>query len=135
LCKARHVIVTLHGEGALWMERPKKTDKPRFHHIFDTEHMEEEWAVKTKCEGNAYGFHSCFAAAIAADLILVGSEADQIETGITLLLLLTRCEHPGLDLNHRNRCPLPRKASHFSSATRRTFQPAFTNIYLQPVQF
>ena len=55
---------------------------PSFHLIFDSEHMEEEWSLKTRCDGNAYGFHSCFAAAIAADLILVEREADQIKTGI-----------------------------------------------------
>ena len=82
LCKARHVIVTLHGEGALWMERTEKIGKPSFHLIFDPEHMEEEWAVKTRCDGNAYGFHSCFIAAMAADLMLVERETDQIKMGI-----------------------------------------------------
>ena len=43
------------------------------------------------------------------------------------LLVLPRGELPGLDLKGQKPFPSTWKVSHFSSATRRTFQPAFTS--------
>lgn len=64
LRKARHVVVTLHGEGALWMERTGD-ERHAFTLFFDPGHMEGEWSRKVAL-GGAYGFHSTFAASIAA---------------------------------------------------------------------
>jgi hypothetical protein len=43
-----------------------------------------------------------------------------------LLLLLARCHRHRLDEPIENQFPLPRKVSHFSSASRLTFHPPFT---------
>ena len=76
---ARHVIVTLHGEGALWMERlsddRSATDERRFTLVFDPGNMEGEWPRAVGgLEGDAYGYHSTFAASIAARLAMAAPE-------------------------------------------------------------
>ena len=71
LRQARHVIVTLHGEGALWMERQAgASSPPRARLIFDPANMEEEWSRRIGVKGNAYGFHAVFAASLAARLAM-----------------------------------------------------------------
>jgi hypothetical protein len=67
LRRAKHVIVTLHGEGALWMERLDDA-KPvfKFRLIFDPANIETEWSQKTGIEGDSYGYNCCFAASISA---------------------------------------------------------------------
>jgi hypothetical protein len=72
---ARHVIVTMLGEGALWMERVdgvgEAGDTRRYSLIFDPGHMEGEWSREIcGSTGDAYGYHSTLAAAIAAHLVL-----------------------------------------------------------------
>ncbi|MEM5788295.1 MAG: RyR domain-containing protein [Syntrophobacteraceae bacterium] len=62
---ARHVIVVLHGEGVLWMRRTV-SDQWDFQLVFDTLHMEGEWSMSAGIGGSAYGFMSCFTAAVAA---------------------------------------------------------------------
>ena len=93
---ARHVIVTMHGEGALWMERTRRAgaDAGRdFKLIFDPGHMEGEWSREV-CgpEGDAYGYHSTFAAAIAAHLALEPEQDERrgLSTGIKRGLLAMR---------------------------------------------
>ena len=93
LRQARHVIVTLHSEGALWMERPADAGTaPRFHLFFDPAGMEEEWARKIGACGNAYGFHSVFAASLAIRLAMgaPGADGDALATGIERGLLAMR---------------------------------------------
>ncbi|MBP1635429.1 MAG: hypothetical protein H6Q10_2003 [Acidobacteria bacterium] len=69
LRSARHVIVTLQGEGALWMARPADpAASARTRLIFDPACMEEEWPRKVGAKGGAYGFHSAFLAAVACAL-------------------------------------------------------------------
>lgn len=100
LRRARHVIITLYGEGALWMERigagKNGPDERRFTLLFDPGYMEGEWA-RELCglEGNAYGFHSTFAAAVAAHLALAGQEGLRagIENGLRAMRLLRAMGH------------------------------------------
>ncbi len=71
LRRARHVIVTLHGEGALWMERIASgedgLEQHRFRLFFDPGYMEGEWSREVcGSDGDAYGFHSTLAASMAA---------------------------------------------------------------------
>jgi hypothetical protein len=84
LRRARHVVVTLHGEGALWMGRPAK-DRLEFKLFFDPRHMEGEWS-RAACgnEGDAYGYHSCFAASVTAHLAAENDNSpdEQLKTGI-----------------------------------------------------
>ncbi len=64
LRQAQYVIVVLHGEGDLWMRRTG-SEKWDFQLMFDTLHMEAEWSAGAGIEGAAYGFMSCFTAAVA----------------------------------------------------------------------
>ncbi len=85
LRRARHVIVTIHGEGALWMERVAggkgEPEQRRFTVLFDPGHMEGEWSQEfCGADGNAYGFQSTFAASVAAHLALAGEAG--LPTGI-----------------------------------------------------
>ncbi len=67
LRRAKHVIVTMHGEGALWMERTAENSQPfNFRLFFDPANMETEWSLRIGAEGEAYGYNCCFAASIAA---------------------------------------------------------------------
>lgn len=100
LRRARHVIVTLHGEGALWMERIEDgkdgTAQHRFKLLFDPGYMEGEWSQEMcGAEGNAYGFHSTLAAGVAAHLALAGRDGLQagIENGLRAMRLLRAIGH------------------------------------------
>lgn len=93
LREARHVIVTLHGEGALWMERRDDPQAPRrFRLLFDPACMEEEWSRKIGAKGEAYGYHSVFAAALASRLAIdaAAGEDRALATGIERGLLAMR---------------------------------------------
>lgn len=93
LRQARHVIVTLHSEGAMWMERPADgASPPRARLFFDPANMEGEWSRRIGIKGNAYGFHAVFAASLAARLAVepAGAETDALATGIERGLLAMR---------------------------------------------
>ncbi|MGE3840292.1 MAG: AAA family ATPase [Vicinamibacterales bacterium] len=97
LRRARHVIVTFQGDGALWVERTTDTvvghpPQFRFRLWFDPTNMEGEWADGLGALGNAYGFHSCFAAAVAARGAMAPNPLDRaaIESGIESGLLAMR---------------------------------------------
>jgi hypothetical protein len=93
LRQVRHVIVTFYGEGALWMERAAEPGAPpRIRLMFDPACMEEEWARKVAVAGNAYGFHSVFAATVAARLAIGAAPGDPspLATGIARGLLAMR---------------------------------------------
>jgi len=100
LRRARHVVVTLHGEGALWMERSESGAEGgalyRFKLLFDPGCTEGEWSQEV-CgpDGNAYGFQSTFAAAVATHLALGGGAGLQagIETGLRATRLLRAVGH------------------------------------------
>lgn len=90
---ARHVIVTFHAEGALWMERPEDpAAAPLVRLLFDPACMEEEWARKAGVKGHAYGYHSVFAAAVASRLAIdaAAGEEHALATGIERGLLAGR---------------------------------------------
>ncbi len=93
LRQARHVIVTFHGEGALWMERPADPPAPpRVRLVFDPACMEGEWSRKIGAQGDAYGYHSVFAASLAARLAIdaTAGEDRAVATGIERGLLAMR---------------------------------------------
>lgn len=90
---ARHVIVTLQGEGALWMARSAPASPPfGTRLIFDPACMEEEWPRKVGAKGGAYGFHSAFMAAVACGLAMdqAGDEGRALAGGIERGLLVMR---------------------------------------------
>lgn len=65
LSKAKHVVVTFSGDGALWLHR---TDDAEVHAClcFDPIRSEGEW--ETQFAGEAFGFHCAMAAALAAGI-------------------------------------------------------------------
>ncbi|MCX5674744.1 MAG: ATP-binding protein [Planctomycetota bacterium] len=83
LREARHVIVTLGSEGAVWMQR-KDSQTPEFRLIFDPECMEGEFAEAAGIQGEAYGFISCFTAALVARMAVPADDTGKpgIEGGI-----------------------------------------------------
>lgn len=87
---ARHLVVTLQNEGALWLTRPDDpAAAPRVRLIFDPACMEGEWPRRLGAPGGAYGYLSVFTAALALDAV-AGGLADgelQLERGIERGLL------------------------------------------------
>lgn len=61
---AEHVVVVIHGEGALW--RRKEAGRTVFTLFFDAAHLERETCKTEKGKAHAYGYTSTFAAALAA---------------------------------------------------------------------
>lgn len=76
---AKHLIVTCHGEGALWIERTDRK-RPRAHFFFDPQHMEGEWSNTYARKGEAYGFQACFTASVAAHV--AKTDVKQVAAGI-----------------------------------------------------
>ena len=99
LRRAKHVIITLHGEGAMWMERVQAADgaaRHRFTLLFDPGYMEGEWSREfCGAEGDAYGFQSTFASALAVHLSRAGSEGISagIRSGLSAMRLLRAMGH------------------------------------------
>jgi len=99
LRRAKHVIVTLHGEGAMWMQRVQGADggvQHRFTLLFDPGYMEEEWSREfCGAEGNAYGFQSTFATALAVHLSRAGAGGipPGIWSGLSAMRLLRAVGH------------------------------------------
>jgi hypothetical protein len=75
LRQVKHVIVTFHGDGALWVNR--EGGKCDYRLIFDPHNMEQEWAGAAGIKDGAYGFMSCFTAAIAANMAFLPDPADK----------------------------------------------------------
>lgn len=69
LRKARHLIVTFKSDAAYWWENAKSLDAPTSMLVFDAQRAEGEWA-QGQGEGTAFGFLSCFTAAIVKELCL-----------------------------------------------------------------
>lgn len=93
LRQARHVIVSLYSEGCLWMERLGERSW-RFTLVFDPQHMEGEWAESEKLKGEVFGYMSCLAAAIAAQLALPEPELEQaMRAGLAAKRALRRLGH------------------------------------------
>lgn len=66
LRKARHVVVTLNSEGALWMRRGEGHNPPSFRLFFDPSHMEQEWVESREIDGEVYGYLTTFVVSLAA---------------------------------------------------------------------
>lgn len=95
LRKAKHLIVTLHGEGALWMHR-QDDDTFSFTLIFDPAHMETEWSAAIKADGDSYGYHACFASAIALHCARASSMdnlPESIKNGIKAMRVMRLMGH------------------------------------------
>jgi hypothetical protein len=75
LCHARHVVVTLSSEGALWMRRDA-SGQPAFRLIFDAQNMEGEWPDAAGIHGGTYGHMSSFTAAVVASLAMAADFTD-----------------------------------------------------------
>jgi hypothetical protein len=76
LTEARHLIVTFQSDGAFWFNNNKKEDKKSSLLVFDAQRAEGEWA-RSQGKGTAFGFLSCFTAAIVRELCLtISRESD-----------------------------------------------------------
>ncbi|MBF0524783.1 MAG: AAA family ATPase [Deltaproteobacteria bacterium] len=91
LKRAKHVIITLDGDGALWMSRSGQNEL-RFSLFFDPQHLEEEWTESAGIRGGVYGLMSCFTGALAARLAIPPERPtwSHIESGIIRGLELMR---------------------------------------------
>jgi hypothetical protein len=90
---ARHIVVTIGSEGALWMRRSGNVAAaPRATLVFDPSHMEDEWSRAAGVKGGAYGFHAVFSAAVACRLALdrATNDSDAIVCGIERGVLAMR---------------------------------------------
>ena len=98
---AAHVIVLIHGEGALW--RRKTGNRSDFRLFFDAGHMERESCKPREIEGTAYGYTTTFAAALAAGLAAGNEDRDEalrtaVHNGLHAMRLLRVYGHgPDVD--------------------------------------
>lgn len=67
LQSCRNLIVTLRGDGAIWLENPGKVEQERCRLVFDRERGEGEHA-SSRDDGGAYGSMSVVTAALASYL-------------------------------------------------------------------
>jgi len=65
LAGARHIVITLRGDGALWLDNPGNCEKRRAHLVFDPALGEGEWEHGGGARCGAYGFLSVMAASLA----------------------------------------------------------------------
>jgi hypothetical protein len=77
LKECRHLIVTLRGDAALWLDGPKSEKHGPCRLVFDPERGEGEWEDAQKC-GNAFGFLSAMTAALAWNLHTAGT-SDELD--------------------------------------------------------
>lgn len=86
-----NIIVTIHGEGALWLHSSK--GRTNFTLFFDPAHMEREWWKATGAEGGAYGYQAAFSATLAACIAESSNSEEGIRTAIPRGLLAMRILH------------------------------------------
>ena len=67
LKSCRHLVITLQGDAALWLERPGSAGHAPCRLVFDRERGEGEWEDSHK-DGEAYGYLSAVTAALAWNL-------------------------------------------------------------------
>lgn len=71
LLKARHLIVTFQSDGAFWLDNDPSGAKSLL--VFDALRAEGEWS-ESQGEGGAFGYLSCFTAAIVRELCVPSKE-------------------------------------------------------------
>lgn len=71
LLKARHLIVTFQSDGAYWLDNEPDSAKSLL--VFDALRAEGEWS-ESQGEGGAFGYLSCFTAAIVRELCVPSME-------------------------------------------------------------
>jgi hypothetical protein len=72
LQSCRHLVITLQGDAALWLDGPGEEDRGPCRLVFDRERGEGEWEDCQK-DGSAFGFLSAVTAALAWHLTGVDS--------------------------------------------------------------
>ncbi len=97
LKSCRHLVITLRGDAALWLERPGKTEQGPCRLVFDRERGEGEWEDSLK-EGGAFGFLSVVTAALAWNLKAVKSTdtvdlAHSLKAGLSATRFLREYGH------------------------------------------
>jgi hypothetical protein len=65
LAAARHIVITLRGDGALWLDNPGDCEKRRAQLVFDPARGEGEWEYGGVVRSGAYGFLSVMATSLA----------------------------------------------------------------------
>jgi hypothetical protein len=103
LLNARHLIVPFQSDAAYWRDQSEKDARAML--VFDAKRAEGEWA-ESQGKGSAYGYLSCFTAAIVKALsfpVMPGSQPD-LETAIGAGL------SAGRTLRHIGHGALPDKA-------------------------
>jgi hypothetical protein len=71
LLKARYLIVTFQSDGAFWLDNTPGGEKSLL--VFDAVRAEGEWS-ESQGEGGAFGYLSCFTAAIVHELCVPSKE-------------------------------------------------------------
>jgi len=64
LQSCRHLVITLQGDAALWLDGPGNREQSSSHLVFDRERGEGEWEDSQK-DGKAFGFLSAVTTALA----------------------------------------------------------------------
>jgi hypothetical protein len=72
LQSCRHLVITLRGDAALWLDGPGNKEQGACRLVFDRERGEGEWEDGQQ-DGNAFGFLSAATAALAWQLTRVDS--------------------------------------------------------------
>jgi hypothetical protein len=67
LQSCRHLVISLRGDAALWLDNPKQSGHGPCHLVFDRERGEGEWEDSQK-DGGAFGYLSAITAALAGHL-------------------------------------------------------------------
>jgi hypothetical protein len=73
LLKARHLIVTFQSDGAFWLDNAPAPGDAKSLLVFDAVRAEGEWS-ESQGEGGAFGYLSCFTAAIVRELCVPSKE-------------------------------------------------------------
>ncbi|MBM4164530.1 MAG: hypothetical protein FJ222_08860 [Lentisphaerae bacterium] len=110
LRSCRDVVVTIHGEGAVWRSRTTDaSNDATYRLIFDPVHMEGEWAQEHHIDGDVYGSACAMSAALAAQLALgqdrIMAIAAAIPRGLLAMRLLHVLGHGPVDATENNTEP------------------------------
>lgn len=89
LLLAKRLIVTLHSEGALYIEMDDSGEIAKCRLTFDPEFLEGEWVTASKIEGDIFGVMTCFTAAITYGY-LEAMFRDKFEKDINIESTITR---------------------------------------------